>query len=86
MSSEDRIGTNDYVSRQGDKAQVPVQSDEARVEDGIDENMADTDEQLARDDAEAIDKSNMMKERTRHAKPSGGYREPGDEEGIPVDD
>ncbi|PHH66151.1 hypothetical protein CDD81_214 [Ophiocordyceps australis] len=86
MSSEDRISNNDYVSRQGDKKQIPVQPDESRVEDPIDERMADTDEQLARDDADAIDKSNMMKERTRHAKPSGGYREPGDEEGIPVDD
>ena len=37
----------------------------------------------ARDDNEAIDQSNIIDERTRGAKPSGGYREPGDEEGLP---
>lgn len=40
--------------------------------------------QLERDDNEAIDKSNIMNERTRHAgKQAGTYREPGDEEGLP---
>jgi hypothetical protein len=39
---------------------------------------------LVRDENEAIDKSNIIEgERTRGAKPSGGYREPGDEEGLP---
>ncbi|KAM5362672.1 hypothetical protein ACJZ2D_012417 [Fusarium nematophilum] len=39
-----------------------------------------------RDDAEAIDKTNIVKERTRGAgKPGGTYREPGDEEGLPDD-
>ena len=38
-----------------------------------------------RDDAEAINKDNIISGRTRGAKPSGGYREPGDEEGIPDD-
>jgi hypothetical protein len=39
---------------------------------------------LARDENEAIDKSNIIQsESTRGAKPSGGYREPGDEEGLP---
>lgn len=35
-----------------------------------------------RDEKEAIDKSNIMKERTRHAKPVETYREPGDMEGL----
>ena len=35
-----------------------------------------------KDDADAISKDNIMSERTRHAKPQGGYREPGDGEGI----
>ena len=40
-----------------------------------------------RDDKDAIDTSNIIDERTRHAKPAEGtYREPGDEEGIPTDD
>lgn len=30
------------------------------------------------DDREAIDKSNIIDERTRDAKPRGTYREPGD--------
>ncbi|KAF4580887.1 histone chaperone domain-containing protein [Ophiocordyceps camponoti-floridani] len=81
MSSE-----TDYVSRQGDKAEIPVQADDVRVEDPIDENTADTDAQLERDDKDAIDKGNIIDERTRNAGPKGGYREPGDEEGIPTDD
>lgn len=40
-----------------------------------------------RDDHEAIDKSNIIEERTRDAAPAKGtYREPGDEEGLPTDD
>ena len=38
----------------------------------------------AKDDSDAIDQSNVIGERTRGAKPSGGkYTEPGDEEGLP---
>ena len=40
---------------------------------------------LARDDNEAIDKSNILDERTRGAKPMGTYKEPGDTEGLPDD-
>ncbi|KAH7329458.1 hypothetical protein B0I35DRAFT_474062 [Stachybotrys elegans] len=80
------VRDDSYVSRSGTKHEpMPVQSDNAKVEDPIDENVADTDEQLARDDAEAIDKSNIVGERTRGAKPTGTYREPGDEEGLPSD-
>lgn len=35
-----------------------------------------------RDDKEAIDKSNIVEERTRGAKPTGQYREPSDTEGL----
>lgn len=38
------------------------------------------------DEKEAIDESNIVDERTRGAKPSGSYAEPGDEEGLPTDD
>ena len=42
---------------------------------------------IARDDAEAIDRDNILDERTRGAgKPRGTYTEPGDEEGLPADD
>lgn len=75
-------GDNDYKSRTG-QSHIPVQSDQAPVEDPIDPATADSDETLARDDNEAIDQSNIIGDRTRGAKPSGGYREPGDEEGLP---
>ena len=38
------------------------------------------------DEKDAIDESNIVGGRTRGAKPSGGYAEPGDEEGLPADD
>jgi hypothetical protein len=90
--------------RQGQKGgPVPVQSDNAKVEDPIDGEVADSDQQLgkhwtaamynvgtdyyiARDEKEAIDKSNIIEGgRTRGAKPEGTYQEPGDEEGLPAD-
>ncbi|KAK0389049.1 hypothetical protein NLU13_2625 [Sarocladium strictum] len=81
------VRDDSYVSRQGNKDEpLPVQSDGDRVEDPIDENVADTDEQLERDDKDAIDESNIIDERTRHAKPTESYREPGDDEGLPSDD
>jgi hypothetical protein len=69
---------------------IPVDDDEhvdgngilADAEDAepIDAN-ANSDAQLQHDDAEAIDKDNIINERTRNAaKPSGTYAEPGDEE------
>jgi len=74
---------NSYVSRTGD-SEIPVQKDEAPVEDPIDGNIADSDQQLERDDKDAIDTDNIIKGgRTRGAKPTGAYREPGDEEGLP---
>jgi hypothetical protein len=39
-----------------------------------------------RDESEAIDQSNVIDSRTRGAKPSGSYEEPGDEEGLPTND
>ncbi|PMD22370.1 hypothetical protein NA56DRAFT_598730, partial [Hyaloscypha hepaticicola] len=78
---------NDYVSRTGQKdGPVPIQSDSAGIDDPIDEATADSDEQLVRDDNEAIDQSNIIDGRTRGVKPAGGYREPGDEEGLPGPD
>ncbi|KAI4117758.1 MAG: hypothetical protein LQ345_002066 [Seirophora villosa] len=76
---------NDYASRTG-QYQIPVQKDEAPVEDPINPETADSDQTLAQDDKDAIDQSNIVGGRTRGAKPSGGYTEPGDEEGLPADD
>ncbi|KAI1771995.1 hypothetical protein F4818DRAFT_185238 [Hypoxylon cercidicola] len=82
------VADNSYVSRPGHKnEEVPVQSDQDRVEYPIDESIADSDSQLGRDEKEAIDTSNIIGDRTRHAKPAAGtYRQPGDEEGLPTDD
>ncbi|ORX99694.1 hypothetical protein BCR34DRAFT_495196 [Clohesyomyces aquaticus] len=77
---------NDYVSRTG-QSTIPVQKDEAHVEDPIDPDVADSDEQLARDEQEAIDQDNVISARTRGAsKKAGTYAEPGDEEGLPGPD
>ncbi|GAM90527.1 hypothetical protein ANO11243_085710 [Dothideomycetidae sp. 11243] len=74
-------GDNDYVSRTGQKDHIPVQSDDAPVEDNINADTADSDEQLAADDKEAIDSNNIVDGRTRGAAPQkGAYTEPGDEE------
>lgn len=82
------VADDSYVSRPGHKDEpVGVVSDQERIEDPIDADKADSDEQLARDDADAIDKSNIIEERTRGAaQPKGTYAEPGDEEGLPSDD
>ncbi|KAF2274146.1 uncharacterized protein EI97DRAFT_469102 [Westerdykella ornata] len=77
---------NDYVSRQGE-SYIPVQKDEAPVEDPLDASIADSDQQLERDEKEAINTKNIMKGRTRGAtKQKGVYAEPGDEEGLPGPD
>ncbi|OJD23135.1 hypothetical protein ACJ73_05514 [Blastomyces percursus] len=69
------------------KGPVSVQSDQAPVEDPMGSGAeANTDEQLARDEEEAIDKSNILKgDRTRHAKPqaASGYSEGPGEEDLP---
>ncbi|KAL9100302.1 MAG: hypothetical protein Q9163_004301 [Psora crenata] len=66
------------------KGHIPVQSDSAPVDDPIDPKVSNSDEQLARDDIEAIDKSNIIKPRTRGAKPTGvGYSEGPDEDDLP---
>ncbi|KAK6335430.1 hypothetical protein TWF696_002207 [Orbilia brochopaga] len=74
--------TNEYRSQ--DNFSVPVEGDEDIS--GVDPNTADSDEQLVRDDEEAIDESNIIDSRTRGAKPRNTYREPGDEEGLPGPD
>jgi len=80
------IKDDSYVSRRGAKDEpLPVVSD-TKVEDPIDSRVADSDEQLERDDKEAIDPSNLIEERTRGVKPVSSYREPGDEEGLPEND
>ncbi|KAK4169567.1 hypothetical protein QBC43DRAFT_307991 [Cladorrhinum sp. PSN259] len=59
---------------------VPVVDDNAPVEDPIDPKTADSDEQLEKDDMEAIDKANIVKGTTKRKMPKGMYTEPGGEE------
>ncbi|KAI2626133.1 hypothetical protein GGS26DRAFT_592910 [Hypomontagnella submonticulosa] len=67
------------TSAKGEEA--PVQSDR------VDEETGDTELKLGRDDKEAIDTSNIIPERTRHADPlAGTYREPGEDEGLPLEE
>ncbi|KAI1087283.1 hypothetical protein F5B19DRAFT_497504 [Rostrohypoxylon terebratum] len=63
-----------------DGAGIPVLKDDEQVEDPISTQDADSDQQLARDDADAIDQGNVLEERTRGKKPEGSYKEPTDEE------
>ncbi|KAF2133406.1 hypothetical protein P153DRAFT_413080 [Dothidotthia symphoricarpi CBS 119687] len=75
---------NDYQSRTGQN-EIPVQRDEAPIESSEYDNaeVANSDEQLVRDDKDAIDENNIIEERTRGAtKKAGSYAEPGDEEGL----
>ncbi|KAL1591898.1 hypothetical protein SLS60_011490 [Paraconiothyrium brasiliense] len=88
MSSDEQIPAgdardNDYASRTG-QSHIPVQRDEAAVEDPYNSPDADSDQQLERDEQDAIDSSNIVDSRTRGAaKQAGTYTEPGDDEGLP---
>merc|ERR1712064_42250 len=74
MSSNEVVGDTasarpdaDYVSRPDQSGEpVPVVKDGA-VDSGVNAATADSDEQLAKDDKEAIDSSNIIEERTRGA-------------------
>ncbi|TDZ41470.1 hypothetical protein CTRI78_v009584 [Colletotrichum trifolii] len=75
---EGQVYDDSYASRSGQDS-VPVIKDDAQVEDPVDPATADSDKQLERDEKEAIDKSNINKETTRHAKPANGtYQGPSD--------
>jgi hypothetical protein len=94
---------NSYASRPGQK-QVPVVKDETPVEQPNDARDPDSNEALGKhigilarpsltvileqDEAEAIDKGNILKGgRTRGAtKPAGTYQDPEGEEDLPADD
>jgi len=76
---------NSYAT--SDKDVVPVLKDETPIEQPNDARNPDSDKALEQDEAEAIDKSNILKGgRTRGAKPQGSYQEPEGEDDLPVDD
>lgn len=68
--------------------QIPVQRDEDDVEDPIQPPFSTSDKQLAQDEQEAIDRSNILRgDRLRHAKPrtQDGYSEGPGEDDLPED-
>ncbi|KAH8892505.1 hypothetical protein GQ53DRAFT_764297 [Thozetella sp. PMI_491] len=72
-----QVYDSSYKTKQSEP--IPVVDDTAQVEDGVGPEMADSDEQLAlglaQDDMDAIDKGNIIEDRTRGAKPTGSYSE-----------
>ncbi|KAK5256155.1 hypothetical protein LTR40_010569, partial [Exophiala xenobiotica] len=72
------LNDSSYV-RPGDST-VPVQKDSAPVEDPMQAPKSNSDAQLEQDEREAIDRGNVVKGRTRHAKPTGSYSEGPDED------
>ncbi|RHZ72773.1 hypothetical protein CDV55_107032 [Aspergillus turcosus] len=79
---------NSYVgeTRRELRNEVPVQPDQADYEDPMQPPYSNTDQQLADDEREAIDQSNIMPgDRLRHAKPmtANKYNEGPDEEDLP---
>ncbi|KAI9831546.1 MAG: hypothetical protein M1819_004776 [Sarea resinae] len=77
------VQDDSYASRTG-QSHIPVQKDDAPLDDPYQPKFSNSDEQLQADDADAIDSSNIIGSKTRGAKPrTGGYGEPGDEEGLP---
>ncbi|KAF7169733.1 hypothetical protein CNMCM5623_002385 [Aspergillus felis] len=79
---------NSYVGETNPELrnQVPVQSDQADYEDPMQPPYSNTDQQLADDEREAIDKSNILRgDRLRHAKPqtANKYNEGPDEDELP---
>ncbi|OAR02663.1 hypothetical protein LLEC1_01827 [Akanthomyces lecanii] len=76
-SGQQTAENSDYVTK--GQESIPVVKDDAPVDDPIDEAEADSDKQLEQDDAEAVNESNILDERTRGAKPeAGSYKEPSD--------
>ncbi|KAL6876956.1 hypothetical protein J3F83DRAFT_727640 [Trichoderma novae-zelandiae] len=74
---EGQVQDDSYVTGSQNES-VPVQRDNAPVEDPIQASSADSDRQLDQDENEAIDKSNIIGERTRGSRPVGSYQEPSD--------
>ncbi|KAI0553481.1 hypothetical protein F4679DRAFT_580703 [Xylaria curta] len=75
------VNDNSYVNRRGDNGPIDVVKDEAQIEDPVTAQDADSDQQLEKDDKDAIDESNIIKSRLRGNEPKpGAMAEPTDEE------
>ncbi|KAK4114411.1 hypothetical protein N656DRAFT_777614 [Canariomyces notabilis] len=71
---------DDPSYKTGKNEAVPVIDDNEPVEDPMRPGQADSDKQLEQDEREAIDKSNIIGERTRKKPPKGTFAEPTDED------
>ncbi|RJE20086.1 hypothetical protein PHISCL_07581 [Aspergillus sclerotialis] len=80
------VPDNSYASGTG---RIPVQKDdEAMEESPMQPPFSNTDQQLAQDEREAVDRSNILdSDRLRHAQPqtSTGYDEGPTEEDLPAE-
>ncbi|PYH86598.1 hypothetical protein BO82DRAFT_90454 [Aspergillus uvarum CBS 121591] len=75
-----------HETQSGLRNQIPVQKDEDRYDDPMQPPYSNSDQQLAQDEDEAIDQSNVLQgSRLRHAKPStrNAYNEGPDEDDLP---
>ena len=79
------------VQSDNDTVEDPIDAETADTDAQLGESMVRvlilenrSNRHAEKDDKEAIDKSNIIEERTRGAaQPKGSYQEPGDEEGMP---
>ncbi|KAL2131735.1 hypothetical protein VTI74DRAFT_4666 [Chaetomium olivicolor] len=72
---------SDPSYKTGKDEQIPVVDDDEPLEEPMMKGDPDSKAQLEKDEREAMDKSNIIKgSRTRHAKPTGSYQEPTDEQ------
>ncbi|KAL4781956.1 hypothetical protein BJX76DRAFT_349737 [Aspergillus varians] len=81
--AKDRFENVNDQSPRLKQSQIPVQRGEAAYDDPVQPPYSNSDQQLAQDEDEAIDQSNILGgQRLRHAKPElqGAYQEGGDEE------
>ncbi|KAI0442159.1 hypothetical protein F4803DRAFT_386839 [Xylaria telfairii] len=70
-----------YVKRRGDGGPIDVVKDDAKIEDPVPSQGADSDQQLAQDEKEAIDNKNVIGSRLRGNEPKpGAMAEPSDED------
>ncbi|KAB8233916.1 hypothetical protein ETB97_005301 [Aspergillus alliaceus] len=84
------FGDNSYAheTRSELKSHIPVVRDEANLADPMQPPFSNSDQQLERDEREAIDRSNILGgERLRHAKPNtqNKYDEGPGEDDLPED-
>ncbi|KAI9368884.1 hypothetical protein BJX61DRAFT_190935 [Aspergillus egyptiacus] len=75
VSGTFRDNTYAREPRSGLKNQIPVQRDEAGFEDPMQPPYSNSAQQLAQDEEEAIDRSNILNaDRLRHSKPQAASR------------